>query len=125
MEKNIEELSATVFAKDKEVQEGNDHGCWAISEEAVLEEKLKLAEKNLLKAEANANSCKAVSEERHKEIYEMKPKLDRLKDLKVNHSELAVIEEQRKKIEEQERKIEELSIDLASTQEGWEEGRFF
>lgn len=46
----------------------------------------------------------------------MKHELDRFKILKVNHSELAVIEEKSKNIEEQERKFEELT-DLASTQE--------
>lgn len=81
-----------VSAKDIKFQDANDHASHATTERAMLEDRLRLVEKKLLEVEANANSYKAVSE-RHKEIDEMKHELNRLKDLKVNHSELSFIEE--------------------------------
>lgn len=106
-----------VSARDGDVQEANDHASCATTEKALLEGNLKLAMKKLLKVEANANSYRAVSEDRQREIDEMRPKLNHLKDVKVNYSELYIIEEKGKRIEEQERRIEELSANLASTQE--------
>lgn len=59
----------------------------------MLEKELKQAKKKLLDSKADASSYRVVRENHPHEIDAIKPKLDHLRNHKVNHSKVAIIKE--------------------------------
>lgn len=116
LQKNHDELSTSISAKDKELKDANEHASSTVIVKVVLEEELRQTQKKLFDAETGVCSKRLLIEGFQCENCEMKTELDGLRELKVKYSKVVLIEEQGEKLEKQERRITEMEVQLESSQ---------